>query len=136
MFVLGRSTMKIANRMLRLGTETAFGVLAKAQALEAKGMDVVHLEIGEPDFDTPQNIRDAATKALNSSQTHYCNSQGILPLRNEVAKELSKTRGVTIEPERVVVAPGAKPIVFFSILSLLEEGDEAICPDPSYPIYE
>ena len=128
--------MKIALRMSRLGTETAFGVLAKAQALEARGMDVVHLEIGEPDFDTPENIRIAAKGALDRGQTHYCNSQGILPLRNEIAKELSKTRGVAIDPERVVVAPGAKPIVFFSILSLLEEGDEAICPDPSYPIYE
>ncbi len=128
--------MKLADRMSRLGTETAFGVLAKAQALEAKGMDVVHLEIGEPDFDTPENIRAAAKAALDSGQTHYCNSQGILPLRNEIAKELSKTRGVTIDPERVVVATGAKPIVFYSILALLEEGDEAICPDPSYPIYE
>ena len=128
--------MKMAERMSRLGTETAFGVLAKAQALEAKGMDVVHLEIGEPDFDTPQNIRDAAAQAINSGYTHYCNSQGILPLRVEIAKELSRTRGVTVDSERVVVAPGAKPIVFFSILALLEEGDEAICPDPSYPIYE
>ena len=128
--------MKMAERMSRLGTETAFGVLAKAQALEAKGMDVVHLEIGEPDFDTPQNIRDAAAQAINSGYTHYCNSQGILPLRVEIAKELSRTRGVTVDSERVVVAPGAKPIVFNAILALLEEGDEAICPDPSYPIYE
>ena len=128
--------MKMAERMSRLGTETAFGVLAKAQALEAKGMDVVHLEIGEPDFDTPQNIRDAAAQAINSGYTHYCNSQGILPLRVEIAKELSRTRGVTVDSERVVVAPGAKPIVFYAILALLEEGDEAICPDPSYPIYE
>ncbi len=81
--------MKMAERMSRLGTETAFGVLAKAQALEAKGMDVVHLEIGEPDFDTPQNIRDAAAQAINGGYTHYCNSQGILPLRVEIAKELS-----------------------------------------------
>ena len=128
--------MKIAERMSRLGTETAFGVLAKAQALEAKGMDVVHLEIGEPDFDTPQNIRDAAAQAINRGHTHYCNSQGIPPLRAEIAKELSRTRGVTVDSERVVVAPGAKPIVFHAILALLEEGDEAICPDPSYPIYE
>jgi len=128
--------VKIAERMSRLGTETAFGVLAKAQALEAKGMDVVHLEIGEPDFDTPQNIRDAAAQAINRGHTHYCNSQGIPPLRVEIAKELSRTRGITVDPERLVVAPGAKPIVFYSILSLLEEGDEAICPDPSYPIYE
>ena len=128
--------MKIAERMSRLGTETAFGVLAKAQALEAKGMDVVHLEIGEPDFDTPDNIRAAAKDALDRGQTHYCNSQGILPLRDQIAKEFERTRGVAINPARIVVTPGAKPIVFFSILALLEKGDEAIYPDPSYPIYE
>ncbi len=128
--------MKIANRMSRLGTETAFGVLAKAQALEAKGMDVVHLEIGEPDFDTPVNIRTAAKSALDNGQTHYCNSQGIVPLRNVIAEELGKTRNLDIDPACIVVTPGAKPIVFFSILALLERGDEAICPDPSYPIYE
>lgn len=128
--------MKIAERMSRLGTETAFSVLAEAQALEAKGMDVVHLEIGEPDFDTPQNIRNAAKNALDSGQTHYCSSQGIVPMRNIIAEELGKTRNVDIDPARVVVTPGAKPILFFSILALLEEGDEAICPNPSYPIYE
>jgi aspartate/methionine/tyrosine aminotransferase len=128
--------MEMAERMARLGTETAFGVLAKAQALEAKGMDVVHLEIGEPDFDTPANIRTAAKDALDSGQTHYCNSQGIVPLRNVIAEELGKTRNLDIDPARIVVTPGAKPIVFFSILALLEEGDEAICPDPNYPIYE
>ena len=128
--------MKMAERMSRLGTETAFGVLAKAQALEAKGMDVVHLEIGEPDFDTPQNIRNAAKSALDNGQTHYCNSQGIVPLRNVIAEELGGTRNVDIDPARIVVAPGAKPIVFNAILALLEEGDVAICPDPSYPIYE
>ncbi len=111
-------------------------MLAKAQALEAKGMDVVHLEIGEPDFDTPDNIRAAAKDALDRGQTHYCNSQGIVPLRNVIAEELGKTRNIDIDPANIVVTPGAKPIVFFSILALLEEGDEAICPDPSYPIYE
>lgn len=128
--------MKLAKRISRLGTETAFGVLAKAQALEAKGMDIVHLEIGEPDFDTPENIRNAAKEALDKGQTHYCNSQGIVPLRSEIAKVFEVTRGITVDPMRIVVSPGAKPIVFFSILALLEEGDEAICPDPSYPIYE
>jgi len=128
--------MEIAQRMFGLGTETAFGVLAKAQALESKGMAIVHLEIGEPDFDTPENIRNAAKKALDNGQTHYCNSQGIVPLRNVIAEELGKTRNVDIDPARIVVTPGAKPIVFFSILALLEEGDEAICLDPSYPIYE
>jgi len=128
--------MKLAKRMARLGTETAFRVLAKAQALEAKGIDVVHLEIGEPDFDTPKNVSDAAAKALGEGYTHYCNSQGIVPLRTEIAKEIGRTRGVTIDPNRVVVTPGAKPIMFYSILALLEEGDEAIYPNPGFPIYE
>lgn len=128
--------MKLAKRMARLGTETAFRVLAKAQALEAKGIDVVHLEIGEPDFDTSKNISEAATKALGEGYTHYCNSQGIVPLRTEIAKEMERTRGVTIDPNRVVVTPGAKPIMFYSILALLGEGDEAIYPNPGFPIYE
>ena len=128
--------MKLAQKMSRLGTETAFKVLAKAQALEAKGMDVVHLEIGEPDFDTHQNICQAATKALGEGQTHYCNSQGIVPLRVEIAKQIEGTRGVTVDPNRVIVTPGAKPIMFYSILALLEEGDEAIYSNPLYPIYE
>ena len=128
--------MKLSEKMALLGTETAFQVLAKAQALEAKGMDIVHLEIGEPDFDTPQNIRDAATEALNKSYTHYCNSQGIVPLRVEIAKEMERTRGVPVNPERVIVTPGAKPIMFYSILALLDKGDEAIYPNPLFPIYE
>ncbi|MFC1938020.1 pyridoxal phosphate-dependent aminotransferase [Chloroflexota bacterium] len=128
--------MKLSTRMARLGTESAFAVLAKAQALQAKGVDVVHLEIGEPDFDTPMHICDAATGALNRGQTHYCNSQGIVPLRVEIAKELERSRGIPVDPERVVVTPGAKPIMFYSILALLEEGDEAIYPNPLFPIYE
>ena len=128
--------MKLAKKMARLGTETAFRVLAKAQALEAKGIDVVHLEIGEPDFDTPKHVSDAAAKALGEGYTHYCNSQGIVPLRTEIAKEIGRTRGITIDPSRVVVTPGAKPIMFYSILALLEEGDEAIYPNPAFPIFE
>lgn len=128
--------MELSEKMARLGTETAFQVLARAQALEAKGKDIVHLEIGEPDFDTPRNIRDAATRALNQSYTHYCSSQGIVPLRVEIAKEMERTRGVSVDPDRVVVTPGAKPIMFYSILALLDKGDEAIFPDPLYPIYE
>lgn len=128
--------MKLASKMNRLGIESAFKVLAQAQALEAKGMSVVHLEIGEPDFITPQNIRDAATKAMNDGYTHYSNSQGILPLRKVIAAEIGKTIGLPIDPERIVVTPGAKPIMFYSIISLLEEGDEAIYPDPGFPIYE
>lgn len=99
-------------------------------------MDVVHLEIGEPDFDTPPNICAAATKALDKGQTHYCNSQGIVPLRVEIAKQIERTRGVAVDPNRVIVTPGAKPIMFYSILALLEEGDEAIYSNPLYPIYE
>ena len=123
--------MKPAIRMANLGTETAFGVLAKAQALEAKGMDVIHLEIGEPDFDTPENIRNAAKKSLDQGQTHYCNSQGIVALRSVIAEKLGETRNIDMDPARIVVTPGAKPIIFFSILALLDKGDEAICPDPS-----
>jgi aspartate aminotransferase len=128
--------MKLSGKMTRLGTETAFKVLAQAQLLEAKGLDVVHLEIGEPDFITPKHICAAATKALDKGYTHYCNSQGLLPLRAEIAKEFEKTRGISVDPERVIVTPGAKPIMFYSILALLEEGDEAIYPNPLYPIYE
>lgn len=128
--------MKLSQKMSRLGTETAFKVLAKAQALEAKGIDVVHLEIGEPDFDTPKNICEAATKALSEGQTHYCNSQGIVPLRVEIAKQIERTRGISVDTERIIVTPGAKPIMFYSILALLEEGDEAIYPNPLFPIYE
>ena len=128
--------MRLAENMSRLGTESAFKVLAKAQSLEAKGVEVVHLEIGEPDFDTPGHIREAAARALGDGQTHYCNSQGILPLRTEIAKKFKETHGFSVGPERIIVSPGAKPIIFYSILALLEEGDEAIYPDPSFPIYE
>ena len=128
--------MKLASKMYRLGTESAFKVLAQAQALEAKGMSVVHLEIGEPDFDTPPNIRDAAAKAMNSGFTHYSNSQGIIPLRKEIANQFEKRFSYAVEPDRIIVTPGAKPIMFYAIIALLEEGDEAIYPDPGFPIYE
>jgi aspartate/methionine/tyrosine aminotransferase len=128
--------MNLSRKMSRLGTESAFRVLARAQALEAKGIDVIHLEIGEPDFATPQHIADAAARAVKEGLTHYCNSQGILPLRAAIARQIEKTRGVAIDPECVVVTPGAKPIMFYVILALLEEGDEAIYPDPSFPIFK
>lgn len=128
--------MKLAPRMSRLGTESAFEVLAHARALEAKGMEVVHLEIGEPDFDTPKNICDAATEAINKGYTHYTTSQGIPELRTEIARELENSRGVYFDPDRIVVTTGAKPIMFYSILALLGEGDEAIYQDPLFPIYE
>jgi len=128
--------MKISARVSRLGTESAFEVLAKAQALEAKGRDIIHLEIGEPDFETPENIRAAGIKALNDGLTNYCNAQGIVPLRAEIARMLERARGVPVDMDRVVVTTGAKPIMFYTILALLEVGDEAIYPDPGFPIYE
>ena len=128
--------VKLADRMARLGTETAFEVLAKAKALEAKGKEVIHLEIGEPDFDTPRNIVDAAIKALNEGQTHYGPAQGLPILREAIAEDMSKRRGMKITPEQIVVTPGGKPIMFFSILALVNEGDEVMYPNPGFPIYE
>jgi aspartate/methionine/tyrosine aminotransferase len=128
--------LRLASRMARLGTETAFEVLVKARGLEAKGRDIVHLEIGEPDFDTPANIIDAATDALHKGFTHYGPSAGLPPLRETIAQYVSETRRVTVTPEEVVVVPGGKPIIFFTILALAEEGDEVIYPNPGFPIYE
>lgn len=125
-----------ADRMKTLGTETAFEVLAKARALEKQGKDVVHLEIGEPDFDTPKNIKDAATKALSAGYTHYTPSAGIPELRQAIADYISKTRKLEVKPEEVVVTPGGKPIMFFSILALVNPGDEVLYPNPGFPIYE
>jgi aspartate/methionine/tyrosine aminotransferase len=122
--------------METLGTETAFEVLAKAKALEKQGKDVVHLEIGEPDFDTPKNIKDAATKALNSGFTHYTPSAGMPELRQAIAGYISKTRKLDVVPEEVVVTPGGKPIMFYSILALVNPGDEVMYPNPGFPIYE
>ncbi|MBI5573409.1 MAG: pyridoxal phosphate-dependent aminotransferase [Elusimicrobia bacterium] len=128
--------MRTAIRMSRLGTETAFEVLAKARALEAKGKEVVHLEIGEPDFDTPKNIREAAKKAIDAGYTHYGPSAGLPELRSVIAEYISKTRNMRVEPDEVVVTPGAKPILFFTILTWLRPGDEVILPSPGFPIYE
>ncbi len=128
--------MKLAKRMSRLGTETAFEVLAKARALEAQGRKVVHLEIGEPDFDTPANIIGAAVNALQSGYTHYTPSAGIPQFREAIANEISDTRDIEVHPDQVVVVPGGKPIMFFVILALCEEGDEVIYPNPGFPIYE
>src|SRR5437588_5217494 len=130
------SELRLAKRMARLGTETAFEVLVKARALEAKGRDIVHLEIGEPDFDTPANIIEAATNALHEGFTHYGPSAGLPELRETIAGYVSETRGVSVTPEEVVVVPGGKPVIFFSILALAEEGDEVIYPNPGFPIYE
>src|SRR5437016_3912338 len=131
-----RSELRLAKRMARLGTETAFEVLVKARALEAEGCDIVHLEIGEPDFDTPVNIIDAATDALHKGFTHYGPSAGLPQLREAIAQHVSETRRVHVRPEEVVVVPGGKPIIFFSVLALVEEGDEVIYPNPGFPIYE
>jgi len=125
-----------AERMSRLGTETAFEVLARAKAMEAEGRDMVHLEIGEPDFDTPPNIVKAAIKALKSGYTHYGPSAGLLDARKVFAEHITKDRGVEVKPENVVITPGAKPILFFSILALVDEGDEVVYPNPGFPIYE
>ena len=126
----------IAERMGRLGTETAFEVLARARALERQGKSVVHLEIGEPDFDTPAHIREAAKRALDAGATHYGPSAGLPELREAIAEDIEKTRGVPVAPDEVVVTPGAKPIMFFVIMALTNRGDEVIYPNPGFPIYE
>jgi aspartate aminotransferase len=127
---------KYAKRMANLGTETAFEVLAKAKKLEAEGKSIIHLEIGEPDFDTPKNIIDAAVKSVQSGDTHYTPSNGILPLRESIARYMSRTRGLDFHPDEVVMMPGGKPVMFFAIIALVDEGDEVIYPNPGFPIYE
>ena len=128
--------MKFADGISRLGTETAFEVLAKAKALEAEGKSIIHLQIGEPDFTTPKNICDAAVKSLQAGDTHYSPAPGTPEVRKTIADYVSRTRGVEFAPENVVMTPGAKPIMFYVILSLLQHGDEAIYPNPGFPIYE
>ena len=131
-----RFPLRLADRMQRLGTETAFEVLVRARALEAQGREIVHLEIGEPDFDTPENVIDAGVHALRSGWTHYGPAAGLPTLREAIATEIGRTRGVSVTPEEVVVVPGGKPILFFSILALVGAGDEVIYPNPGFPIYE
>ena len=128
--------MRLASRMARLGTETAFSVLAKAKALEAQGREIIHLQIGEPDFDTPENVIEAGVKALRTGQTHYTPAAGIPQLRQAIAADVARTRGIAVDPAQVVVTPGGKPIMFFVILALIERGDEVLMPNPSFPIYE
>ncbi len=125
-----------AKRMSRLGTESAFEVLAKAKSLEAQGKDIIHLEIGQPDFSTPMNVCEAAFKAMKDGHTGYCPSAGLPEFREVVAQHISETRGIDIHPDEVTVTPGAKPIIFFTILALIDEGDEAIYPEPGFPVYE
>jgi aspartate/methionine/tyrosine aminotransferase len=128
--------MRTAIRMARLGTETAFEVLAKARKLESQGKEIVHLEIGEPDFDTPWHIKEAAKKAIDEGFTHYGPSAGLPEHRKAIAEYISETRGINVDPDEVVVTPGAKPIIFFTILTWLRPGDEVITPSPGFPIYE
>jgi aspartate aminotransferase len=128
--------LRLASRMSRLGTETAFEVLNKARALERQGKDIVHLEIGEPDFDTPANVIEAAVGALHKGWTHYGPSAGLPELRQAIADYVSRTRGVPVVTDEVVVVPGGKPIIFFSMLALADVGDEVIYPNPGFPIYE
>lgn len=128
--------MMLAERMSRMGTETAFNVLARAKELEAQGREIIHLQIGEPDFDTPANIIDAGRRALAEGYTHYTPAAGIPPLREAIAAYIGRTRGLTVRAENVVVVPGGKPIIFFSIMALVNPGDEVIMPNPTFPIYE
>ncbi|MGH2436064.1 MAG: pyridoxal phosphate-dependent aminotransferase [bacterium] len=128
--------LRLAGRMSELGTETAFEVLARARELERAGKSVVHLEIGEPDFDTPAHIKDAAIRALHDGFTHYTPSAGLYEAREAVSEHVSVTRGIPVDPDEIVITPGSKPIMFFAILALVDPGDEVIYPDPGYPIYE
>ncbi len=131
-----QSELRLARRMSRLGTETAFEVLVRARALEAQGKHIVHLEIGEPDFDTPGNIVEAAVNALHRGYTHYGPSAGLPDLRQAIAEDVARSRGIEVSADEVVVVPGGKPIIFFTMLALVEEGDEVIYPNPGFPIYE
>ena len=128
--------MRLAQRVNRLGTETAFEVLATVKQLEAEGRSIISFAIGEPDFDTPQNIKDAGCRAIQNNETHYGPSAGIMPLREAIAKYISETRNISVKPEHVVVTPGAKPIIFHGILACVDPGDEVIYPNPGFPIYE
>ena len=128
--------LQLARRMSRLGTETAFEVLNKARALERQGKNIIHLEIGEPDFDTPRNVVEAGVDALRKGWTHYGPSAGLPELRQAIAESVSRTRGVKVTSQEVVVVPGGKPIIFFAVLALIDEGDEVIYPNPGFPIYE
>ncbi|MDE3194804.1 MAG: aminotransferase class I/II-fold pyridoxal phosphate-dependent enzyme, partial [Acidobacteriota bacterium] len=128
--------MKLAERMSRLLVESAFDVLVRARALEAEGRDIIHLEIGEPDFETPAHVIAAGKNALDEGFTHYGPTPGLPQLREAIAEYVSTTRGIPVSMKNVVVVPGGKPIIFFPMMALLEEGDEVIYPNPGFPIYE
>ncbi len=127
--------MKIAERISRLVVESAFDVLDRARALEAQGRNVIHLEIGEPDFNTPAPVIEAAKEALDQGWTHYGPPQGLPSLRDAIAAAVSRTRGIAVDAKNVCVVPGAKPILFFAMLALVEPGDEVLYPDPGFPMY-
>ena len=133
---LSNSDMKLAERMSRIGTESAFEVLARARALEAQGKDIIHLEIGQPDFPTPTHIKDAAKRALDDGFTGYGPTAGLPELREAIATYISRTRGIPVSADNVCVVPGGKPIMYFVMTALLEPGDEVIYPNPGFPIYE
>jgi aspartate/methionine/tyrosine aminotransferase len=135
-FLRAATNPRAARATARLGTESAFTVLARATELEREGLDVIHLEIGEPDFETPEYVSEAAFAAVRAGHTHYCPSGGLLEFRLAIADELARTRGIAFAPERVLVGTGAKPFLFFTILAVCEPGDEVIFPDPGFPIYE
>ncbi len=128
--------IKFAKRIGKLGSEGAFQVMARAKELEAQGRDIIHLEIGEPDFDTPEHIKEAAMRALREGYTHYTPSAGMTPVREAVADYLARTRHIPIRADQVIIVPGSKNILMFALLALVEPGDEVIYPDPGYPIYE
>ena len=136
MSAIAQRAIRLAERMSRLGTESAFEVLVRARALEAQGKEIIHLEIGEPDFSTPAHIVEAATRALHDGWTHYGPSAGLPELREAVAEYTAGYLGVPVDPDEVVVTPGGKPIMFFVILALVDEGDEVLYPNPGFPIYE
>ena len=127
--------MRFAERMSRLGTESAFEVLAKAKQIEASGRSMIHLEIGEPDFSTPDNIIESAYSAMRSGATHYTPAAGLPEVRAAIAESVSARAGVPVRADQVVVVPGSKNILDFLLLSCVEEGDEVILPDPGYPVY-
>ncbi len=131
-----QTQLRLAKRMSRLGTETAFEVLVRARALERQGKNIIHLEIGEPDMDTPANVVEAGVDALRKGFTHYGPSAGLPELREAIAADVASSRGIRVSADEVVVVPGGKPIIFFTILALVEEGDEVIYPNPGFPIYE
>jgi aspartate/methionine/tyrosine aminotransferase len=128
--------MRVAQRMSMIGTETAFEVSARARALEASGRDIIHLQIGEPDFDTPANAREAAKRALDEGATHYAPFPGIPALREAIAEDATARKGFDVTPDRVFVTVGGKGVMLYAILGLIDPGDEVIVPDPGYPIYE